>query len=534
MRRHDRASRLRRRHRGGRLVLTPLKFWSGQRPRCSARLSSGFLSRSARRITGSKGPGGRCARRAGLPEALIEIAVCVNAAQAAFDLRQEVERSAKWEIEVLYAVFSLHNHQVSMPVNPHSPVLPENVNLAYAPTNPKEFNTIAVRMAEMLKPASLTGSGGQTADGSANGSVPSCDGRKSEFAPRRSIRRESRLRFADIDHGRDLDFDQLVSVCPGQIERMSGSAQPRSRSASIQIRARRVPGRSMTAEGSDEIGPSSNRRITFSGSVDPRRAIPCPLRMSRPAGNRPDSPSNSIEIACARSAAKRSRNRYSRRLRTVHSPPRTDNAPARRLRRQPAQPDRPCDRVVAACVGESQDHIQPKDRVELEDKRHLGQIDREESSVRPCVPGSGARGGAGHWSRNRPENRVGDAAIPGCPQENSSAPRIRRPSRDATIQVRRTNATTVILQERHVIGHRDRNLGSQGARISASAFQVTWKPRRTIAFSSSATNWSRSQSRTSARPAACRCGSDSDVLKIRRVPRHRPGHAPRPLRFPPP
>ncbi len=59
-----------------------------------------------------------------------------------------------------------------MPVNPHAPVLPENVNLAYAPTNPKEFNTIAVRMAEMLKPASLTGSGGQKpADGSANGGV---------------------------------------------------------------------------------------------------------------------------------------------------------------------------------------------------------------------------------------------------------------------------------------------------------------------------------------------------------------------------
>ena len=57
----------------------------------------------------------------GYREALIDIAVCVNAAQAAFDLRQEVERAAKWEIEVLYGVFSLHNHQVSMPVNPACP-----------------------------------------------------------------------------------------------------------------------------------------------------------------------------------------------------------------------------------------------------------------------------------------------------------------------------------------------------------------------------------------------------------------------------
>ena len=70
---------------------------------------------------GSRSPGGPSARDVpGYREALIDIAVCVNAAQAAFDLRQEVERSAKWEIEVLYAVFSLHNHQVSMPVNPHA------------------------------------------------------------------------------------------------------------------------------------------------------------------------------------------------------------------------------------------------------------------------------------------------------------------------------------------------------------------------------------------------------------------------------
>ena len=83
---------------------------------------------------------------------LIDIAVCVNAAQAAFDLRLEVERAAKWEIEVLYGVFSLHNHQVSMPVNPRAAIEPENVNLAYAPTNPREFNTIAVRWPNCSNP----------------------------------------------------------------------------------------------------------------------------------------------------------------------------------------------------------------------------------------------------------------------------------------------------------------------------------------------------------------------------------------------
>ena len=91
----------------------------------------------------------------GYREALIDVAVCVNAAQAAFDLRLEVERAAKWEIEVMYGVFSLRNHQVSMPVDPQATIDPANVNLAYAPTNPREFNAIAVRMADLLKLADV-------------------------------------------------------------------------------------------------------------------------------------------------------------------------------------------------------------------------------------------------------------------------------------------------------------------------------------------------------------------------------------------
>ncbi len=83
--------------------------------------------------------------------------MAVNAAQAAFDLRQEVERAAKWEIEVLHGVFNLHNHQVSMPPNPMAPVADENVRLEYAPTNPRDFRALAVRMAEMLRPESIGG-----------------------------------------------------------------------------------------------------------------------------------------------------------------------------------------------------------------------------------------------------------------------------------------------------------------------------------------------------------------------------------------
>ena len=88
----------------------------------------------------------------GYREALIEAAVCLNAAQAAFDLRQEVERAAKWEIDVLYGVHNIRNHQVCMPVDPTAPRADENVRLAQAPNNPKEFEALAVQMAELLLP----------------------------------------------------------------------------------------------------------------------------------------------------------------------------------------------------------------------------------------------------------------------------------------------------------------------------------------------------------------------------------------------
>ncbi len=90
----------------------------------------------------------------GYREALIDVAVCVNAAHAAFDLRLEVERAKKVDIKVLYGVFSLRNNQVSMPVDPWAPVGDQYVNLANAPTDPKEFKTLAFGMAEILKAGS--------------------------------------------------------------------------------------------------------------------------------------------------------------------------------------------------------------------------------------------------------------------------------------------------------------------------------------------------------------------------------------------
>ena len=86
----------------------------------------------------------------GYREALIETAVCLNAAQAAFDLRQEVERAGKWEIEVLYGVYNLFTHKVSTPLQ-SSRSMEVLTNLAYAPTNPRDFNTLAVEVAKHLR-----------------------------------------------------------------------------------------------------------------------------------------------------------------------------------------------------------------------------------------------------------------------------------------------------------------------------------------------------------------------------------------------
>jgi carbonic anhydrase len=89
-------------------------------------------------------------------QTLIDIAVCVNAAQAAYDLRREVERAGTRNLEVFYGVFNTLTHQVAMPVDPRVGYSPEAVNLAPAPTSPTQFHDLASRMAETLKPKSLS------------------------------------------------------------------------------------------------------------------------------------------------------------------------------------------------------------------------------------------------------------------------------------------------------------------------------------------------------------------------------------------
>ena len=121
--------------------LRPMKFWSRSTSRSLRSILHKIFVAVRESANGLKevwGPEGR--DMPGYREALIETAVCLNAAQAAFDLRQEIELAGRWEIEVLYAVYSLHNHQVTIPVDPLAPPSDENVRLVYAPTNPREFN----------------------------------------------------------------------------------------------------------------------------------------------------------------------------------------------------------------------------------------------------------------------------------------------------------------------------------------------------------------------------------------------------------
>ncbi len=133
--------------------LRPLKYWS--------KSTSNMLRSIFRRIfvsvregaNGLKEVWGTDARLLpGYREALIEIAVTLNAAQAAYDLRLEVERAGKWEIEVYYGIYNTRNHRVVMPFDPSSAQDAESIHLAHAPTNPRDFSNLAVQIAQTLKP----------------------------------------------------------------------------------------------------------------------------------------------------------------------------------------------------------------------------------------------------------------------------------------------------------------------------------------------------------------------------------------------
>jgi carbonic anhydrase len=136
--------------------LRPLRFWSKSMSPMLRGLIQRIFVAVREGANGLKEVWGNDAKdMPGYREALIESAVSINAAQAAFDLRQEVERNGKWEIEVLYGVHNIRSHQVCMPVDPVAPFADKNVRLAHAPANPKDFHTLAMEMAEILAPKEI-------------------------------------------------------------------------------------------------------------------------------------------------------------------------------------------------------------------------------------------------------------------------------------------------------------------------------------------------------------------------------------------
>ncbi len=96
--------------------------------------------------------GAEAGRRPGYRAALIESAVCLNAAQAAYEMRQGVEQSGHPDVGVLFGVYNLRTHQVCMPNDPHGPAERQRARLAPAPQGPEEFSGLARHMAELLAP----------------------------------------------------------------------------------------------------------------------------------------------------------------------------------------------------------------------------------------------------------------------------------------------------------------------------------------------------------------------------------------------
>src|SRR5579871_332706 len=100
----------------------------------------------------------------GFHAALVESAVCLNAATAAYNLHMEVERSWRTDVQVLFGVYNLHTHQVAMPPPGfQATVANQGVNLAYAPTHPRDLDALALEMAKRLQAPSVERNGQEVA-----------------------------------------------------------------------------------------------------------------------------------------------------------------------------------------------------------------------------------------------------------------------------------------------------------------------------------------------------------------------------------
>lgn len=129
--------------------LNPLKFWSKSTSMMLRSILQRVFVAVCEADNGLKAVWGPEVREhPAYREVLIDASVAINAAQTAYNLHVEVERAGKWEIEVLYGVFNLANHRVISPGKRKAHESNGTTCLAYAPTNPREFKSLAIELAE--------------------------------------------------------------------------------------------------------------------------------------------------------------------------------------------------------------------------------------------------------------------------------------------------------------------------------------------------------------------------------------------------
>jgi carbonic anhydrase len=82
-------------------------------------------------------------RRPGYRESLIEVAVCLNVAMAAYNLKRELSTSEQPGVEVVYGVYDLLRHRVRVPSGDEQ----DAVRLLPAPSDLKDLNPVVLELA---------------------------------------------------------------------------------------------------------------------------------------------------------------------------------------------------------------------------------------------------------------------------------------------------------------------------------------------------------------------------------------------------
>ncbi len=133
--------------------LEPSRLWLKQVPPALRGLLQPILLAVREAARGLEQAWGSEARlQPGYRDALIDVAVAVNTAHNAYDLRRKIELAGRTDIRVTYGVYDLASQQVRQPEDLVKDSAVDAVALAEAPTSPADFDRLAVRLAEQRRP----------------------------------------------------------------------------------------------------------------------------------------------------------------------------------------------------------------------------------------------------------------------------------------------------------------------------------------------------------------------------------------------